>query len=535
MMGQVSNPSILCAQTGAQAQAFSQSDDIKPMILIMAFSAASNLSKKKERDRLERVLVAYQGAIDHDEADKEVSQFLYDSTNCTANSEEQNEGDESESSGNQDGGMAHQEDAGKCVKLPWQEFTFAAFYFLTGCAPAMLLPYLSVYYRQLGLNSREIGVLKSLQPWIAIPAIPLWGCLADRLHVTRFLFMVSLTGYLVSNVIIAFTPKVDEVDCQTAMSEICKDPKSIIKYEVQQRFEPVTAIYMPHMPHSAETTLSTNATKLCLPDGQYMGYFYEKNDLSRLLIYLVIINIVGEIWQAPTPALGNAAVLNGLGKKKRNHYGYYKAVGAVGAAIGTAKKPTKEYHFRDVVASLCTIRYGGAFLAITWLSIAVGVAKAFDYWYIEILGGSHSIMAWTGMIGTLVLIATFLALPYLNDHFGHLPFLVLALVVTGAGCAVSAFIANPWWMTLPMCLRGIATATSTQSAGAYLANAVDKDHMATLQTIMAAIIFGVGNGAGSLLGGILIKSWSPFVCYSVFGVASFIFSGLLTLASKEDV
>ena len=76
---------------------------------------------------------------------------------------------------------------------------------------------------------------------------------------------------------------------------------------------------------------------------------------------------------------------------------------------------------------------------------------------------------------------------------------------------------------------GIATATTGQSAGAYLADAVNKDHMATLQSIMAAVIEGVGTGAGSLLGGILIRKWSSFICYVVFAIASCVFSFILLI------
>ena len=310
----------------------------------MAFSAASELTSTKEQDRLERILAAYQDVIiDEDEddtGDTEASSFL-NSSASTADSA-------SENSANNDSlddrfGNRNFLEALRCTNIPWNPIKFATFYFLTGLAPSMLLPYLSVYYRQLGLDSHEIGLVKSLQPWIAIPAIPLWGCLADRLRLTRVLLMFSLIGYLISNVVLAFTPRIEQVDCQTAITRICNDPKSTVIYTTDSQEERVptyleTSTSIGLEESSADklsyNQFTSNISKACQPNGHYIGYFYDKRDLSTLLAYLIVINIIGEMWQAPSPALGNAAVLNGLGKAKRNQYGYYKAAGGVGAALG---------------------------------------------------------------------------------------------------------------------------------------------------------------------------------------------------------
>ena len=67
-----------------------------------------------------------------------------------------------------------------------------------------------------------------------------------------------------------------------------------------------------------------------------------------------------------------------------------------------------------------------------------------------------------------------------------------------------------------------------------MADAVDKNHMATLQAVMAATTNGLGNGVGSLLGGIVINKWSPLICYFVFAVASCLFFCLLIVVGCLD-
>ena len=50
------------------------------------------------------------------------------------------------------------------------------------------------------------------------------------------------------------------------------------------------------------------------------------------------------------------------------------------------EEKSHKYHISTVLNVLRSVRYGSAFLAVTWLSITIGVAKSFDFWYIETLG-----------------------------------------------------------------------------------------------------------------------------------------------------
>ncbi len=62
---------------------------------------------------------------------------------------------------------------------------------------------------------------------------------------------------------------------------------------------------------------------------------------------------------------------------------------------------------------------------------------------------------------------------------------------------------------------------SVQASGAYLSDAIDSHEIATLQTIMAALTFGVGRGVGSLTGGGLFQALTPALSYYIFGLISF--------------
>ena len=62
-----------------------------------------------------------------------------------------------------------------------------------------------------------------------------------------------------------------------------------------------------------------------------------------------------------------------------------------------------------------------------------------------------------------------------------------------------------------------------------MGNAVDDKYQATLQSLMGALTFGVGNGVGSLLGGGLIENLSPAMSYYIVATISFIMAIFLAV------
>ena len=71
-----------------------------------------------------------------------------------------------------------------------------ALYFFYFAALASLLPFLVLYFESLGLSGRQIGVLNSLYPLMALVAAPVWGLLADATGRSKALLMLAATASL---------------------------------------------------------------------------------------------------------------------------------------------------------------------------------------------------------------------------------------------------------------------------------------------------------------------------------------------------
>ncbi len=61
-----------------------------------------------------------------------------------------------------------------------------------------LMPFLALYYRQVGLSGGHIGLLLGIGPMITLAAAPAWGGLADRTQRHRLLLTIAIVGAMIA-------------------------------------------------------------------------------------------------------------------------------------------------------------------------------------------------------------------------------------------------------------------------------------------------------------------------------------------------
>lgn len=64
-------------------------------------------------------------------------------------------------------------------------------YFVYNACVACVVPFITVYFHSLGLNSSAVGGLNSIRTLLAFVAAPIWGVLADNKQQSTFILMVS--------------------------------------------------------------------------------------------------------------------------------------------------------------------------------------------------------------------------------------------------------------------------------------------------------------------------------------------------------
>lgn len=73
-----------------------------------------------------------------------------------------------------------------------------AIYFIYYSGFAIYLPFINIYYRDIGLSGLEIGIINTLSPLIGMLSAPLWGILNDRFGKTRVLLVVAVAGSILA-------------------------------------------------------------------------------------------------------------------------------------------------------------------------------------------------------------------------------------------------------------------------------------------------------------------------------------------------
>ena len=161
-----------------------------------------------------------------------------------SNDEENNEEDNKESC--------------RCVQINTNLLLYKIFYFLFYGAIGSLFPYLAVFYKQLYLSAKQVGFLIGVRPFIQMCAVPLWGALADTYDVKKYILLMSIASWLVTNYSISIVRTPLEIACNINTTFI--RPQEVGKL--------------------AETNKPSIESLSTPKNLSLLNYFYEKNNLT---------------------------------------------------------------------------------------------------------------------------------------------------------------------------------------------------------------------------------------------------------------
>ncbi|XP_012532666.1 major facilitator superfamily domain-containing protein 6 isoform X2 [Monomorium pharaonis] len=82
--------------------------------------------------------------------------------------------------------------------------TVKTFYFFFYSAFGSLFPLMGVYFKQMGMNAGQCGLLIGLRPFIEFLSAPFWGSLADRWQKGKLMLMASLSCWIIFTLPLGF-------------------------------------------------------------------------------------------------------------------------------------------------------------------------------------------------------------------------------------------------------------------------------------------------------------------------------------------
>ncbi|XP_050678637.1 major facilitator superfamily domain-containing protein 6 [Leptidea sinapis] len=209
--------------------------------------------------------------------------------------------------------------------------TVKTFYFFFYSAFGSLFPLMGVYFKQMGMNAGQCGLLIGTRPFVEFLSAPFWGSLADRWHKGRTLLLASLGAWIV------FTLPLSWVQPSAVA---CVQPVNGSAYSlVAPRYDDDDA------PGGARTFRPAARAGSPLPVSDALNYdptanadwvtplhsfiVYSTPNIQKTFFLLLLLVVIGEFFSAPAITLADSAVITLLGEDA-DRYGHQRMFGSLG-------------------------------------------------------------------------------------------------------------------------------------------------------------------------------------------------------------
>ncbi|KAK4883021.1 hypothetical protein RN001_006340 [Aquatica leii] len=218
-----------------------------------------------------------------------------------------------------------------------------SFYFFFYSAFGSLFPLMGVYFKQMGMNASQCGLLIGSRPFVEFLAAPFWGSLADRWQKGKILLLASLAAWIIFTVPLGFIQPPP-----TSCIEIKKDGVYIKNYEninnnlsnwyvnakensdirtLHSTFPEVNAGLSPRNVDYVKNYEPKKHESWVQPI--ISSIIYKVQDIQKAFFLLLLLVIIGEFFSAPAITLADSAVITLLGEDA-DRYGHQRMFGSLG-------------------------------------------------------------------------------------------------------------------------------------------------------------------------------------------------------------
>lgn len=356
-----------------------------------------------------------------------------------------------------------------------------AFYFFFYAAAASLIPFLALFYAEMGLSGTQIGLLSGILPLITMISAPLWGALADTARQHRRLLGFAISGALISVLVLSAT--------------------TTFRWMIATLI--VYAFFAaPIMP------LVDNAVVQMLGD--------RKEQYGRQRLW----GAVG--WGVAAPVTGALIDRSGL---QWAFAGY--AVLMFGGLLVSRRLPITHTKIGgDYVRGLRLLMMNGRWI-IFLLAILIGflslsMVTSFLFLYLADLGASKMLMGFSLTVATLSEIPIWFFSDRLLDRWGTRGVLTMSLLACGAQAFALSFIRTPWLVLPIQLLHGPSFSAMWAAGVTYASQNAPSGMGATAQGVFTGVAMGLRSALGAFIGGYLYDSVGVVMMFRVGGLCALV-------------
>jgi PPP family 3-phenylpropionic acid transporter len=358
-------------------------------------------------------------------------------------------------------------------------------YFCYFAAMAGFMPFLALYYRQLGLDGQAIGLLMSLSPVVMLIAAPLWGALADATQQHRRLLFLTISAALL--VVAGFL-------VATTLYQLIA---IVILYAL------VTAPITPLLDNSVNEQLGA-----------------QRQRYGRVRLW-------GAIGWGIVATIGGIVVDQfGLQASFITYFVFMGALLIAAAYLPITQASIGNRFWQGARSLFADWQWSVLLIAAFSSGVAMSVTNNFLFLHLDALGASTLLMGFGLTTATLSELPIFFFADRLLKRWGARRLLIVALVAQIVRLLAYALMPAPWFI-LPINLLHGLTFSALWSAGvAYAAAlAAPKGMGTTAQGMLTGVTMGLSGLVGGLLGGWIYEHFGAVILFTSAGMG--VVAGLL--------
>jgi PPP family 3-phenylpropionic acid transporter len=351
-------------------------------------------------------------------------------------------------------------------------------YFGWFAAIGAYMPFISLYYRQAGLDLGQIGLLAALAGAVQLVAAPLWGVLADALRLRRALLPIAMAATVPPALLIASS----------------------------RGFGPLFALALAQAFFTAPVVaLADSATMALLGDQR------ERYGTQRVwggVGWSISAVCFGWLSQR----VGYSAVFVG-----------YAALALLTAAAALALPRTElvSVDLRSAARALAGDRRWAGFLGAVFLIGCCGaVINGFLSLFLSDLGAGGAAIGLAYTIASLSELPVMALSPLVLRRWGARPLLVVAGLLYALRMGIYIIAPSAAWALAAQALHGLCF------GALWTAGVVEAQRLAppglesTAQSLFGIAVFGVAGALASALGGQIYRDFGADTLFAIVGAAA---------------
>ena len=445
-----------------------------------------------------------------------------------------------------------------------------AFYFCFFSAWGSLLPYLALYFKQLLLTPSQVGVLMGLKPFVNFLATPVWGAIVDKFHIHRFALVVSMLALIVGTFAMCLVPGPSQTKVVIATHCNRTDLSDFMELTGQEIDKMVLDVgYISEDQQDYYFSKSRWPWPVDFITSLDIDPIHTKYkiDATRTFTMLFLITLFGTLIASPALALVDTATLHMLGKET-HRYGRQRLTGSlgwgmgafiVGASLRTTHRCSmdKNKEIVDYIPSFyvfAVLMSLGLIVSIKFkfrsrakpgqkpASLAVGLQalksptylmflftalylgflmafiKTFLFWHLKDLGGTQLLFSVISAVNCVAEVSMYFLSEKLIKRIGQIRVLYLGLICYSIRLFYYSVIPYTWLVLAVELLPGITTAAVWAACLSYVSINSRPGAQTTMQCILHGVHWGLGYGAGEVIGGILVHHYGAPTTFVMFGI-----------------